>query len=515
MALNPSAGGVAAGHPATAQAARDVLDSGGNAYDAIIAATYAACVAEPLLASLGGGGFMLAKTPGKPANIYDFFTQTPIQKQTQSDLRKINGDFGNVTQSFYVGLGSFATPGIVSGLFQIHKELGRMPMTELAQPAINLSKGIQVNAFQAYIFSILDPILRVSPRMLDLFHHSDGIILKEGQLFKNPEFGEFLDHLTHEGAALFYKGEVAKILAQKSSQHGGHIRSVDLLNYQTLKHKALKTLFLGSTVWTNTLPSLGGPLISWVLQILNQTWDPKWVDDPDQLWPYLAEHFKLANSVRSKSKIELHPDQKHFDTLFSKQQLGYSRDSLNKFRLSSRGTTHISVIDKQGEMASLTLSNGEGCGYVLPGTGILLNNMLGEEDLSPWGIGHWPNNTRLSSMMAPSICQTEQGNQVVLGSGGSNRIRSALSQVIIRRLALGQTIQQSVNAPRLHVEAEQLDYEPGFSSKTCQLLKQQWSNSRQWSDPNLFFGGVHALELDSSNHLTGIGDFRRGGVALF
>ena len=123
--------------------------------------------------------------------------------------------------------------------------------------------------------------------------------------------------------------------------------------------------------------------------------------------------------------------------------------------LATRGTTHISVADAGGNLASLTLSNGEGSSYVLPGSGIMLNNMLGEEDLNPGGFHRLPAGVRLASMMTPTIARLSDGGQIALGSGGSNRIRSAILQVLLNVLEFDMDLEQAVNAPRLHLERDQ------------------------------------------------------------
>jgi len=165
MSRIPSPGVIAAGHPQTAAAAAEILQAGGNAFDAVVAAHLAACVAEPVLASLGGGGYLLAATD-RQTWIYDFFVQTPKRRRPPEslDFYPIRADFGTASQEFHIGLGAVATPGVVRGLWRIQKQLGRLPMTEVAQPAIRLARdGVIVNAFQAYIFDIVAPIYRSHP----------------------------------------------------------------------------------------------------------------------------------------------------------------------------------------------------------------------------------------------------------------------------------------------------------------------------------------------------------------
>jgi len=180
--------------------------------------------------------------------------------------------------------------------------------------------------------------------------------------------------------------------------------------------------------------------------------------------------------------------------------------------LATRGTTQISVADAEGNLASLTLSNGEGSSYVLPGSGIMMNNMLGEEDLNPGGFHRVPPGIRLASMMTPTIACLADGAQIALGSGGSNRIRSAILQVLTNVLEFDMSLEGAVNAPRLHLERSHLSVESGFSSAALEGLEAEWPGMKRWPGTNLFFGGVHAVARLPNGEFRAAGDPRRGGA---
>jgi gamma-glutamyltranspeptidase/glutathione hydrolase len=183
--------------------------------------------------------------------------------------------------------------------------------------------------------------------------------------------------------------------------------------------------------------------------------------------------------------------------------------------LFSRGTTHISVADAAGNIASLTVSNGEGCSYVLPGTGIMLNNMLGEEDLNPGGFHQWKEGSRLASMMSPAVAELADGTRYALGSGGANRIRSAITQVLINLLDFGMSLEQAVAAPRIHLEGDMLSIEAGLGDEAMQALESSAPRTHLWPEKNLFFGGVHAVSVTPAGEFHGAGDPRRGGEVAF
>jgi gamma-glutamyltranspeptidase/glutathione hydrolase len=176
----------------------------------------------------------------------------------------------------------------------------------------------------------------------------------------------------------------------------------------------------------------------------------------------------------------------------------------------NRGTTHISTIDAEGNSASLTLSNGEGSGHLLPDTGVMLNNMLGEEDLNPHGFNKWACDLRVSSMMAPTLAENDH-HLIAIGSGGSNRLRTAILQTLCNLIDFQMTPAQAVSAPRLHVEQGRLDLEPGWPAETVDAIRKAHPEFRQWSEKNLYFGGTHTVWWNGER-FDGAGDPRRGGV---
>ena len=185
---------------------------------------------------------------------------------------------------------------------------------------------------------------------------------------------------------------------------------------------------------------------------------------------------------------------------------------LERFTASRLGaTTHISAADDDGWACAVTCTNGEGCGEVVPGTGIHLNNMMGEQDLSPFGFHAHPPGRRLPSMMAPTIVLGDAGPRLVLGSAGSNRIRSAILQVVLGVIDHGRDVQDAIDAPRIHVEDDIVYAEPGVDTSA---LEAQERTIVRFSERNLFFGGAQAVER-RGGALSGGGDPRRGGAVAF
>ena len=199
-------GAVACGHQATAESAAEILRDGGNAYDAAVAAHLTACVAEPVLASLAGGGYALVQPQGAAPRIFDFFTQTPHRQAApqRDDFHPVDADFGNVTQEFHVGVGAAAVPGAVQGIFTMHEELCSLPLGRLAEPALRAARvGVTIRPFHAYLFQVVAPIFTLTAPVRSVFA-TDGRLPEAGQQLIQQELGNTIEALVDEGSDLFY-----------------------------------------------------------------------------------------------------------------------------------------------------------------------------------------------------------------------------------------------------------------------------------------------------------------------
>jgi gamma-glutamyltranspeptidase/glutathione hydrolase len=518
---------VAAGHSQTAAAAEAILRDGGNAFDAAVAAMATACVVEPVLASLGGGGFVLACPANGRPRVYDFFVNTPLQCLPQADLdfHPTLADFGTQTQEFHIGRGSIATPGFVAGAFALQRELGRMTMRDLLSPAVNLAKqGHRVTQFQAYLFNVVKPIFLATPECAAIFAsananasaNSDCELVREGELLRQELLGDFLENLALEGEALFYRGEVAAAL-QRDHVNGGQLSRADLECYTVHTREPLKLKVAGVQVLTNPPPSSGGTLCAFGLSLLDAATLQAMGADDVHYQLAIADILQATHEARIEAIAANRATDRAAAANASRRNVldpallsRYRHEVMGRLH-ARRGTTHISIIDAEGNLASVTVSNGEGSGYVVPGTGIVMNNMLGEADLNPGGFQRWVPGQRMTSMMMPSAVRWADGTQVACGSGGSNRIRSALLQVLLRMVVHGDTPQAAVLAPRLHVEDELLSVEGGFDNEAMAPLLAAWPQHQLWESRNLFFGGAHTVR-SGPNACDGIGDPRRGGV---
>jgi gamma-glutamyltranspeptidase/glutathione hydrolase len=504
-----SGGAVAAGHPLTAEAAAEILQAGGNAFDAAVAAAAMACVAEPVLASPGGGGFMLSVDRTGTPQALDFFGRTPRRKQPTGEIEFTSAfaDFGTTRQEFHIGMGATATPGFIAGLSAIASDHGSLPLTELFAPAIQAARdGVVMNGFQSKVLSVVAPIDSATAEARALYAGSDGLsgLLARDDRFRNPDLASFFERLALDGEDYFYRGDAAALIAGLSQQHGGHIGRDDLAAYKPGTARPLSINYRGWQLETNPAPSTGGVLVALGLALLQESAPADGGSDEDiaRLTAIMAE----TDSLKSSGDVTA-------ERLLGADTIQAATDAVRNRLLATRGTTHISTVDTLGNAVALTLSNGEGNGRVVPGCGFMLNNVLGEEDINPGGFHLWTEDRPMASMMAPTILTAADGGRIVLGSGGSNRIRSAVLQVIRNLAGLGMDVRDAVEAPRLHVENGEADAEPGFGDGALKAIEELGLPLRRWPEQSLFFGGAHVAAC-RNGRFEAAGDRRRDGAAI-
>ena len=455
---------VAGGHKDTVESASNILKEGGNAFDAAIAGVFASMSCEYLYTGAASGGAMLVKKNGFSADIIDFFVETPsINPSKVKDFKAINADFGNTKQEFNIGAGSVGIPGTLPGLIHIHKEYGSLPFSVLVEQAIDLSKkGCLVSKNQEYLSEVLSPIIS-SSKVLESLFIKDGSLLKEGDLFINTEFASFLDQFLYEDATTFYRHEVCPLF-YNSFKEGGIIELENLQEYTPKKRAPLELKYRGHQIFMNPEPSTGGTLINAGLKQLS------------------------GLDVVSKQDIEgaLHKIKKFKD-----------QDMVGS-------TTHLSVIDKENNVASVTTTNGVGAGFTVPGTGIMPNNMLGEKHLNINGFHNWKSQQRIPSNICPTLIVDKNNNLTTLGSAGSSRIISATMSVISNLLNNEMSLKRSISKSRIHLEGDTLHCEPSDGHPEYKT-----ENVVIWEAKNMYFGGVNACSSFDS-----VGDERRSGVSV-
>jgi len=487
-------GVVAAGHPRSAQAGADALRAGGNAVDAALAAMLAAFACEPLLTSLGAGGYMLVVEPGGAPALLDFFVEAPgrgVDAGARAELVPVSVSFGDAIQVFNIGPASAGTYGMAAGVSEASRRFGRIPLADLVGPAARLAReGVELNGPQAYVIEILGGIVTSTPEAAALFAPGDSLV-RAGDVLRQPELADALERLGAEGPAPFYTGDIAAAIVDWLTARGGIVSGADLAAYRVVDRQPIRAAYRGREVLTNPPPSAGGILIAYALAMLDA--DPQ-APDPAEL----VATMERTQAERTPEFLEGLDDPEFVRTFLSRRSpLG--------------STTHVAVLDHEGWACSVTSSNGSCSGVVVPGTGLHLNNMLGEQDLNPLGFHRHPPGRRMPSMMSPTAVLRELTPELVLGSAGSNRIRSAILQTIVRVIDDGLEAGDAVRAPRVHFEDGIVYAEPGVDTGPLERAGRAIGRFREL---NLFFGGVQAAARDRGGRFSGGGDPRRGGAAI-
>jgi gamma-glutamyltranspeptidase/glutathione hydrolase len=494
-------GVVAAGHPETAEAGAQVLREGGNAVDAAVCAMLASFAVESPLTGFGAGGFIMVHRGGETM-LLDFFVAAPgldgVERGAELVAVPVHFDAETV-QTFYVGPASCGAPGTAAGIERVLAGFGSVPLAELVGPGVRLAReGAPVNAEQAYILDILEPIHTRLEGTRELYAPA-GRTLREGELFRFPELAEALERFGAEGAEPFCRGEVAAALSEHVVGNGGTLGPGDLARYEPIERRPIRTAFRGTEVLTNPPPSSGGILIAYCLGLLERLGERS---GPEQLVAAMG----AANDARGEAFAEA----LYGDDLENSMLEAAALDATAGDLLGS--TTHISVLDRDGMCANVTCSNGSGSGVLVPGTGVILNNMLGEEDLNPLGFHAIAPGRRVPSMMAPTVVLRDGEIELGLGSAGSNRIRSAILQTIVRAVEQGMGADEAVRAPRLHFEQGVVQAEPGIEEQALARIEARGIPIRRRPAINLFFGGTQAVARErGTGVLSGGGDPRRGG----
>jgi gamma-glutamyltranspeptidase/glutathione hydrolase len=499
-------GAVASGHPLTARAAVEMLSLGGNAFDGAISAGFASVVAEPALTSLGGGGFLLAHIEKKREDIlFDFFVNTPglnSRQKIKPVMRPVDIKFPQCTQVFHIGFASAAVPGMLKGLLHIHKNLCTLPIKTILSPALSyLEEGVELCNIHDVFLGLLKPIFTSTDYGRQIFM-KDGRYVKKNEKLFNPLLKDFFKGIS-DNSSNIYSGETAHKLIDEMKARNGIITLDDLESYKVIEREPLRITYRDREILTNPPPSLGGLKLALGLHLFENVDLSSVQHNSEKFFIPLVElmnemyYFKPAINGSTQSFI---------DTTASRLLKQYMKNISERTFTATQGTTQISVVDEEGNAASMTTSNGSGSGCFIPGTGIMLNNMMGEDDLHPEGFFSSPPNERVSSMMIPTLTLKDGKVDTVMGSGGSKRIRTAILQVLINIIDFNYSLKDAVESSRVHFEDDVVHAEPDIPLHIIEKLRKHYSVNR-WSAKNMYFGGVHCV----NGSMNGWGDSRRGG----
>jgi len=535
-------GAVAAGASITARIAADVLRDGGNAADAAVAGALASWISEAIFTNAGSGALILVREPKGPVRALDAFATMPGLQPPPGDqpldfrLKQLR--YGETDLEFRIGRGSVAVPGFPAGLATLHRRYGSRPLPELVAPAVRLAReGVVWSERHRELAGVLSPIMTDTPENAALvgLDHADGRP-SPPRLTTMPELGDMIEQLGKHGLDSFYQGPIADAIVADQAAHGGLVTHRDLSAYRVLETSTLRLRLAGWDLWLPGTPSLGGTMVAAMLALwatLAQREPPptpgttatdaalahRWAVVIDAVNANRAAIESAATDGAALTQI-IRP----LVPLVSQAMHTLAPPNSGEDPRLPGGTTHLSIVDDAGMAVSMSSSAGESAGYLVPGLGTMLNNMLGEGDLHHGGFHRAPPGTRLPTMMAPMLLT--QGNPrhprsiLAMGSGGSMRIRTALSQVSWWVTSEGADLAEAIERPRRHFEELKLHLEAARDDRgelaAAERLRAWGYDVVCWPERSGFFGGVHAARIDRTRghgRPSGHGDSRRDGDA--
>ncbi len=442
--------GVAAGHPATLAAGIEILEDGGNAADAAIAASLASCVAETVMTGLLGGGHAAVYWDGE-VRMLDFFCAVPGlgAERRKVELEHLQVPFGAELVHYAVGIGSCAVPGVVRGLGELWEARGSLPWARLVEPALRLATdGVAMTPAHAACLEMLAPVMTMGAGAR--VYSPGGRLLADGERLDQPGLVRALELVAEEGGR---SPSLEQALLGLVDERGGLVTEEDLRSYKSHWDEPVSAEYAGVTLYSRA--ALNSPLPA--LQSLTGS-------DP----------VRIALALRGP---DLNGD-----------------------------TTNLVTVDRDGNAVVLTTSLGLGSGDWVPGLDLHLNSMLGEADLLV--AGDLAPGERMASMMSPTIGLDDEGLVVGIGAAGGTRLRSALVQVLAGLLDEGLSAGDAVDRARLHPVGDLVHLEPGFSEQVLEELGAAGLTLREWPARHHYFGGVSLISRSGA-----AGDPRRSGAA--
>jgi gamma-glutamyltranspeptidase/glutathione hydrolase len=500
---------VAAGSKIAAEAGTAAAAVGGNAVDAAIAASLVSMTTDPGIIALGAGSFLTIAPPGQPAVVIDAYAEMPGRSAPRDRFghgaETVHLEYGGGTDTM-VGHGAVATPGSIAGFGLASSRHGAIEWERVVEPALRWAEhGFPLSGAAAeYITYSHELIFGRDPEAFAALHHPDGSPLRVGEIVHLPGLATSLETLARDGPDSFYTGAIGTRMAADILANGGILGLDDLAAYAAIERDPLQVRFGDWTLEANPGPAIGGAAVAAYLELIRDIdgWDRDSVTRIaaalDAVLTYRATHLDIAGDRRP--------------ALARLMELAGGRDPTRL--LSSPSTVHVSAVDETGLACSISTSSGYGSGVVVPGTGIWLNNSLGETDLLRSELHVHGPGTRLPSNMAPTVARRDDGAVLAIGSPGASRITSAVAEVLFNHLRLGMPLREAIAQPRLHVEMfagrHTVAFEPGIDVTLVAGM-----TPRPFDAPSMYFGGTQAATWDPVGGLDAVADPRRtGGVAI-
>lgn len=501
---------VAAPNALASWAGEQVAGAGGSATDVAVAAMVVACTTEPGICSLGGGGYATVALPGRsPVTIDGYVAMPGLGRDGPFDRGfDLYTEYGGGV-TITIGHGSVATPGTPQMLTELHRRGGRMPWAEVLEPAVEIAgRGFPLgSASDHYLDFIHDDLYGWHPPSHEALHHADGSRLVRGETCVVAHLDETL-RTWQQDPATFTHGRLAELVVADVQSNGGALGHEDL---RALAPEVRDPLEVEVGDWrfaTNPPPAVGGVVLALLLQAFGQPPAPTgWTaDDRRRLVPVLRR--VLGHRVDVLDLVE-DRDAAGYDAVRAVVEEGLAG-------LTAPSTCHVSAIGADGQAVAITCSAGYGSGVMPPGTGVWLNNCLGEKELTRRGPEGYTPGERLPSNMAPTVGRTDDGRVLAAGSPGADRITPSMLHVLAG-IAGGMDVQEAIDAPRVHLTrwpdgSERLDVEEDVD------LPEDVAPGvprRLFPPHSMYYGGVAVTLAHGDGRLEAAADPRRdGGTAV-
>lgn len=501
-------GAVAASSQIAADAGAEVAAAGGNAVDAAIAANLVQLVTEPGVVSLAAGGFIVVWPAAERPVMVDAALEMPGRTAPADRLGRGGHDvvlaYGGGTPTT-VGYGSVATPGALAGYALAARRYGRMPWQALVEPAYrHVRDGFPLPLASArYLEYCHAGIFGWNPAALRPLQNGDGTLKRAGEMVHIDDLDDSLAAIGEHGVDAFYRGDIACMIARDIETNGGLLSLADLEAYGPRVVPALEVTLDDWQLATATVPSVGGAALATMLLMMRGIGRGLWT--PQMARRLIEVQREVTRFRRQRLDVS---DQVQCDVA-EMLELAHSAPTA----LASPSTVHTSAVDAEGLACAITATSGYGSGVMPPGTGIWMNNSLGEAELNQRGFHALQPGTRIPSNMAPTTGRSTDGAVLSIGSPGADRITSAILQTVTNLVHLGMPLQEAVDHPRLHVEwlgedESRVAFEPGMPVHELDVAQ------RRFKGLDMFFGGVSAVRFDPPDRFEMAADARRtGGTA--
>ena len=491
----------------------EIAAEGGNAIDAAVGTAFDLLVSNILMCSIGGGGFATIRTPEGHVETIDFFDAMPgkgLSMQYLKELanyRKVHLAIGVGVEAI-IGHATAGVPGTIKGLELILKRHGTMPLKEIIQPAINHArKGTKISRTIAECLQVSGEKVHWNTSYgKELLSTPAGKLPKAGYLLKQTDLANTLELIANYGSGVVYKGYIADAIVEEMRNGGGLITYEDLATYEAIIREPLKTHYKGKKVWTNPLPSVGGVTLVEMLNIISN------VKLGKKLTPQEVALIGKVQRQALHDKFTRYIDPNTYQEV-SKELLSidYAMKCYKKIT-PSPNTTHLSAIDDSGWAIGITMSMGYDSGAPIPGTGILMDNILGEMELNPQGFLNTPPGNRLTSSMSPTVISDEDNHDIsVIGTPGASRISTSLMQIILNLTDFKMDLLSALTAPRFHYENNKFALEPGIELDDSTL--DDGTEICTFDRLHMFFGGSQCVRYKDGTLPVAATDPRRSGSA--